>query len=130
MPRWTCIALGTGLFVVATGFANATTMTTGNQSDLRAGPGSTFSVIGKIPAGTKVEVTNCTGGWCQVDFNGITGFVSTPSLGTARRSANSPQSTAENPHRSNNRASHRSTPDRSVTRAAPSNQGSESSAHP
>jgi uncharacterized protein YraI len=123
MRRWTCIMLGTGL--VATGFANAATLTTGNQSAVRAGPGSTFSVIGQMPAGTKVEVTDCTGGWCQVDFNGITGFVSTANLGTARGSGKSPRPTPANVHRNHNRVSHRSTQDRSVTRAAPSNKGSE-----
>jgi uncharacterized protein YraI len=72
MPMRTCVIRGSGLFVVATGFANAATVTTGNQSVLRAGPGSTLSVIAHMPAGTKVEVTDCAGGRCQVDFNGIT----------------------------------------------------------
>ena len=72
--------LGSGLFVVATGFANAATVTTANQSVLRAGPGSTFSVIAHMPAGTKVEVTDCAVGWCQVDFNGIAGLWVLPIL--------------------------------------------------
>lgn len=122
--------LGTGLFVIATGSTNAATLTAGNQSVVRAGPGATFSVIAHMPAGTKVEVTDCTGGWCQVNFNGITGFVSTPDLSPARGSGNSTRSTAENVHRSHNRVSPRSTPDRSVTRAAPSNNASEPSARP
>jgi uncharacterized protein YraI len=130
MRRRTCIVLGTSLFVVATASTNAATLTAGNQSVVRAGPGSTFSVIGQMPAGTKVEVTDCTGGWCQVNFNAIRGFVSTPDLSPARRSGNSPRSTAENVHRSHSRVSPRPTPDRSVTRAAPSNKASESSAHP
>jgi uncharacterized protein YraI len=130
MRRWTCIMLGTSLFVIAAGSANAATLTVENRSVVRAGPGSTFSVIGQMPAGTKVEVTDCTGGWCQVNFNGITGFVSTPDLSPARHSGNSPRSTAENVHRSHSRVSPRSTPDRSATRAAPSNNASESSAHP
>jgi uncharacterized protein YraI len=121
MPMRTRIMLGTGLFVVATGFANAATVTTGNQTVLRAGPGSTFSVIGHMPAGTKVEVTDCTGGWCRVDFNGIAGFVGTPDLGTAGRIGSSPRSRAANVDRSRNRLSHRSTPERSVTRAVGSN---------
>jgi N-acetylmuramoyl-L-alanine amidase len=129
MPTRTCIMLGTGLFVVATGFAHATTLTTASQSVLRAGPGATFSVIGHMPAGTKLEPTDCRGGWCQVDFNGTTGFVGAADLGTARRIANSPRSTAENAHRSYNRVSHGSPPDRSVTRAARSTK-SELSAHP
>jgi uncharacterized protein YraI len=107
--------LGTGLFLVATGLANAATVTMKNQTVLRAGPGTTFSVIGHMPAGTKVEVTDFKGEWCQVDFNGITGFAAASDLGTARRIGNSPRSTA---------VSHRSIPGRSATRAA-----SESSAH-
>jgi uncharacterized protein YraI len=96
MPVRTRIMLGAGLFVVVTGVANAGTVTTRNQSVLRAGPGSTFSVIGHIPAGTRLETTDCAGGWCQVGFNGIVGFVSAPDLGTARRIENAPRSTAEN----------------------------------
>ncbi len=129
MPMHTCTLLGAGLFVVATGFANAATVTTANQSVLRAGPGSTFSVIGHMPAGTKVEVTNCTGGWCQVEFNGIAGFVDAPDLGTAGRIGNSPRSRAENVDGSHNHLSHRSTPERSVTRAFRSSKGSEPLAH-
>jgi uncharacterized protein YraI len=105
----TCIMLGTGLFIVATGFANAATVMIGNQSILRAGPGSTFSVIGHIPAGTKVEMTACAGGWCQVEFNGIAGFVGASDVGTAGRAGNSPR---ENVDRSHNLVSHRSTPER------------------
>jgi uncharacterized protein YraI len=125
----TCIMLGTGILVIATVFAKAATVTTGNQSVLRAGPGSTFSVIGHLPAGAKVEVTGCTGGWCQVDFNGITGFVSTPDLETVRRIGNSLQSTIESVHRSHKRDSARSTSGHSATRAASSNKGTQSAAH-
>jgi uncharacterized protein YraI len=130
MRRWTCIMLGFSLLVIATGSTNAAPLTAENQSVVRAGPGSTFSVIGQMPAGTKVEVTDCTGGWCQVNFNGITGFVSTADLSAARRSGNSPRSAAQSVHRSHSRVGPRSTPDRSVTRAAPSNKASDSSAHP
>jgi uncharacterized protein YraI len=129
MPMRTCIMLGTGLFVVTTGFASAATVTTANQSVLRAGPGSTFSVIAHMPAGAKVEVTDCTGGWCQVDFNGIAGFVGTRDLGTTGRIGNSPRSRAENVDRSHNRVNHPSTAERSVTRAFRSNKGSEPPAH-
>jgi uncharacterized protein YraI len=103
MHMRTCIMLAAGLFGGATGLANAATVTTANQSVLRAGPGSTFSVIGHLPAGTKVEVTDCTGGWCQVGFNGVAGFVGAPDLGTARRNGNSPQSTTESVRRSHKR---------------------------
>jgi hypothetical protein len=42
---------------------------------LRAGPGTDFSAIGHVPRGTELETTDCIGGWYQVEFNGIAGFV-------------------------------------------------------
>jgi uncharacterized protein YraI len=120
MPLRPCIMLGTGLFIFATVVANAATVTVKNQSVLRAGPGPTFSVIGHIPAGTQLETGECPGGWCQVGFNGVAGFVEAPDLRTARRTGNSPR---------DNRVSHRSTPGDSVTRASRSNSRSKSSAH-
>jgi hypothetical protein len=42
---------------------------------LRAGPGADFSAIGHVPRGTELETTDCIGGWYQVEFNGIAGFV-------------------------------------------------------
>jgi uncharacterized protein YraI len=42
---------------------------------LRAGPGANFSAIGHVPGGTELKTTDCMGGWCRVQFNGIAGFV-------------------------------------------------------
>jgi hypothetical protein len=42
---------------------------------LRAGPGADFRAMGYVPRGTELETTDCIGGWYQVEFNGITGFV-------------------------------------------------------
>jgi hypothetical protein len=42
---------------------------------LRAGPGADFRAIGHVPRGTELETTDCIGGWYQVEFNGIAGFV-------------------------------------------------------
>jgi N-acetylmuramoyl-L-alanine amidase len=120
MPGRICILLSAGLFVLATGLANAATVTTKSESVLRAGPGSTFGVIGHIPAGSHLEAASCASGWCQVGFKGTVGFVAAPDLGTAPRIANSPGSTAENVRGGRARISRRS---------APSNQGSEPSAH-
>jgi hypothetical protein len=46
-----------------------------NDVILRAGPGADFSAIGHVPGGTELETTDCIGGWCRVEFNGIAGFV-------------------------------------------------------
>jgi hypothetical protein len=42
---------------------------------LRAGPGADFGAIGLVPRGTELETTDCIGGWYQVEFNGVAGFV-------------------------------------------------------
>jgi hypothetical protein len=57
---------------------------------LRAGPGGDFSAIGHVPGGSELQTTHCTGGWCQVEVNGIAGFVGAADLGndtTIRRSS-------------------------------------------
>jgi hypothetical protein len=48
---------------------------------LRAGPGRNFSAIGHVLGGTELETTDCKDGWCQVEFNGIAGFVGAVDLG-------------------------------------------------
>jgi len=48
--------------------------------NLRQGPGTTFTVINKIPAGTPVDVGNCSGQWCQVTWQGQNGYVIATSL--------------------------------------------------
>jgi hypothetical protein len=60
---------------------NSTVVTT-VRSDvvLRAGPGADFSAIGHVPGGTDLETTDCIGGWCQVEFNRIAGFVGAADL--------------------------------------------------
>jgi hypothetical protein len=52
---------------------------------LRAGPGADFSAIGHVPDGAELEMTDCIGGWCQVEFNAIAGFVGAADLGNAIR---------------------------------------------
>jgi uncharacterized protein YraI len=85
-----CITLSAGLLAVAIGAAAAEPVTVRNDAVLRAGPDASFSVIGHLPIGTKMEMTNCTAGWCQVDFNGIAGFVGATDLGNAGAVRRSP----------------------------------------
>ena len=46
-------------------------MTTVN---LRAAPGTTSEIVGKIPGGSLVDADNCTDGWCAVNWQGKSGF--------------------------------------------------------
>jgi uncharacterized membrane protein YgcG len=48
--------------------------TTGTVN-LRAGPGTAYAVIGKIPAGAPVNIVNCRR-WCELAYGGREGYVS------------------------------------------------------
>jgi hypothetical protein len=76
---------------------NSTVVTT-VRSDvvLRAGPGADFSAIGHVPGGTELETTDCMGGWCRVEFNGIAGFVGAADLGNDAAIRGSSARRAEN----------------------------------
>jgi Bacterial SH3 domain len=63
---------------------------------LRAGPGAEFSAIGRVPSGTELETTDCMGGWCRVEFNGIAGFVGAADLGNDAAIRTSSARRAEN----------------------------------
>ncbi|WP_197086813.1 SH3 domain-containing protein [Bradyrhizobium sp. LTSPM299] len=54
--------------------------------NLREGPGTTYGVITKIPAGSRINVGNCSGQFCQASWQGKDGYVIATSL--ARRRPN------------------------------------------
>ena len=45
-----------------------------NNVNLRQGPGTTYAVIMTIPGGSNVDVSGCSGQWCQVTFQGQNGY--------------------------------------------------------
>jgi hypothetical protein len=54
------------------GAAHAVTHTNVN---LRNGPGTTYTVVTLIPAGSSVAVNGCKSGWCQVAFQDQDGYI-------------------------------------------------------
>src|SRR5262249_16705132 len=42
--------------------------------NLRSGPGTDQEVIATIPGGSRVRVESCTGEWCEVTWNGQSGY--------------------------------------------------------
>jgi uncharacterized protein YgiM (DUF1202 family) len=48
--------------------------------NLRQGPGTNFNVLVTIPAGSPIGVGGCSGEWCQVMWQGQTGYVIASSL--------------------------------------------------
>lgn len=52
----------------------------GTNVNLRQGPGTTYTVITLIPAGSPVNVSGCKGGWCQISYQGQNGYIITTAL--------------------------------------------------
>jgi Bacterial SH3 domain len=53
----------------------------GTNVNLRQGPGTTYTVITTVPAGAPLQVAGCSGQWCQVTYQGQSGYVIATSLG-------------------------------------------------
>jgi len=49
--------------------------------NLRSGPGTDAEVVTTIPAGSTVRITDCSGEWCAVTWNGQSGYVIARNLG-------------------------------------------------
>ena len=61
---------------IAAGQADAQTARANTSVNLRSGPGTSYSVITSIPAGSIVEILGCTAGyeWCGVNYAGTEGY--------------------------------------------------------
>ena len=63
---------------------------TGTNVNLRQGPGTNYTVITLIPAGSPVNVSGCNGGWCQVAFAGQNGYIIATAIGAPGGGAGGP----------------------------------------
>jgi len=75
MPSFKTATLAAACFALSCGAAAAQAVTA-TDLNMRAGPGTNYSVVEVIPQGTPVDVMNCGGNWCEVSFGGTTGFAS------------------------------------------------------
>jgi uncharacterized protein YraI len=53
--------------------------------NLRSGAGTNNDVVAKIPGGSRIEINNCTNGWCEVTYQGKSGFAIETALDTSGR---------------------------------------------
>ena len=58
----------------ATKYVNTTSL------NFRSGPSTSYSIIGKLSSGTKVEVISTSNGWSKIKYNNKTGYVSSEYL--------------------------------------------------
>lgn len=52
------------------------TRQTTTNLNLRSGPSAQTAKVATLPAGTRVNLMSCARGWCKVEWNGRSGYVS------------------------------------------------------
>ncbi len=72
----TTLLAAASVLALSAGAASAAPATAESALNMRAGPGTQYEVVATIPGGATVDVAGCTGSWCQVSFNGESGFAS------------------------------------------------------
>lgn len=75
----------TALTLLLTGAAAAAPGTAVSTVNLRAEANTASAILGKIGAGSRVEVGDCTAGWCAATWQGKSGFVIQTSLDMSGR---------------------------------------------
>lgn len=62
------------VLLLSAGAAGAAPAVSRQDLNVRSGPGTQYGVVGVIQAGATVDVGGCQGSWCQVEFDGGTGY--------------------------------------------------------
>lgn len=63
------------LLLLGTGLAAAEPTLVQKDVNLRAGPGTNFTVLFLVPGGSTADVIGCNAGWCQVSVRGRAGYM-------------------------------------------------------
>ena len=71
-----------------TKYVNATSL------NVRSGPSTSYSIIGKLSSGEKVEVISTSNGWSKIKYDGQTGYVSSKYLSSTDSSSSSSTSSS------------------------------------
>ena len=64
-------------------YATITQYVTATTLNVRSGAGTSYSVLGSLRKGTKVEVISTTNGWSKINYNGSIGYVSSQYLSSS-----------------------------------------------
>jgi len=68
--------IGAGFVLLTAGAASANPAVAENELNMRIGPGPQYPIIISMPRGANARAWNCDGAWCQVSWNGHSGFAS------------------------------------------------------
>jgi len=69
-------AIAAALIAISAGAATAKPAEALNELNMRSGPGPQYRTIISMPRGANARVWNCDGAWCQVSWNGYSGYAS------------------------------------------------------
>ena len=64
-------------------YATITQYVTATTLNVRSGAGTSYSVLGSLSKGTKVEVISTKNGWSKINYNGSIGYVSSQYLSSS-----------------------------------------------
>ncbi|MBP2024023.1 cell wall-associated NlpC family hydrolase [Clostridium punense] len=56
--------------------SNKTGTITADSLNIRSGAGTSFSILGSLKSGAKIDIIDSANGWFQISYNGATGYVS------------------------------------------------------
>jgi len=79
------LALSCGALLLFAGAAAAKPGSAATTVNLRAESSTTSTILAKIPAGSRIDVGDCSGEWCAVTFQGKSGFAIATALDTTGR---------------------------------------------
>src|SRR5258706_11536441 len=88
MIRSRYVALVAAAAIALSSAVWAQEVVTSRTANVRAGPAREFPLVATLAPGTPVSIAGCTDGylWCDIDFGGGRGWVSTRSLQSYYRS--------------------------------------------
>lgn len=64
--------------------AQAATAFATSNVNVRSGPSTSYSIVGSLDAGTRVELNGCRDGWCSVEQGNLRGWANKDYLDQAR----------------------------------------------
>ena len=77
----------------STDTSTTTKYVTATSLNVRSGAGTSYSILGSLSKGTKVEVISTTNGWSKINYNGSTGYVSSQYLSSSSTSTDTSTTT-------------------------------------
>jgi len=84
------LCVGTLAALSAT-YAAASPAYVASNVNMRSGPGTTNEIVTRIPGGSLVDANNCKDGWCEVRWQGKSGFAIQTSLDMSGRVPSRPR---------------------------------------